>query len=196
VRVPILSLKKNILVVDDDENICDTLKDILESEGYNVDTASTGDTAVRKAIDTTYALVLLDVKLPDISGLEVLQKIRKQTPRTIIIMITGYPTLDTAAESINQGAQAYIMKPIRPEELLKFIAQKIKDLDINTKSLLDETLPNFIKLLQDGKLWTIDALAAQLGADKQTVEKISSFCLASGLVKYWIPQGIVQIIKK
>ncbi|MCX6641808.1 MAG: response regulator, partial [Candidatus Bathyarchaeota archaeon] len=78
--MPILSLKKNILVVDDDENICDTLKDILESEGYNVDTASTGDTAVRKAIDTTSALVLLDVKLPDISGLEVLQKIRKHTP--------------------------------------------------------------------------------------------------------------------
>jgi len=90
----------------------------------------------------------------------------------------------------------YVIKDYCLPCCCEIIAQKIKDLDINTTSLLDETLPNFIKLLQDGKLWTIDALAVQLGADKQTVEKISAFCLASGLVKYWIPQGIVQIIKK
>lgn len=195
-EAPILSLKRNILIVDDDENIRETLKEILVSEGYNVDTVGTGDEAVRSAIDKAYTLVLLDINLPDSPGLEILQKIHKQTPRTIIIMITGYPTLDNAAESLNFGASAYIMKPVRPDELLKYIKQKFKDVEISLTSLLDETLPNYIKILQDGKLWSIDALAAQLGAPKQTIEKISSFCLASGLVKYWIPQEIVQIIKK
>ena len=172
------------------------LKELFITEGYKVDTAETGDDAVRQAIDKFYALVLLDLNLPDMSGIQVLKKIHKESPRTIIIMITGYPTLDNAAESINLGASAYIMKPVRPDELLKFIELKIKELESRTTGLLDETLPNYLKFIQDGNMWSIDALAVKLGTSKQTVEKISTFCLANGMIKYWVPQGIVQVIKK
>jgi DNA-binding NtrC family response regulator len=115
-----------ILIVDDDENIRKVLQAILEDERYNVETADTA----RKAIDLTkqnfYNLALIDVRLPDMEGIELLTRIRDTTPRMRKIIITGYPTLQNAIEAVNRNADAYIMKPFDVDKVLKAIEEQLK----------------------------------------------------------------------
>jgi len=117
--------KKSILIVDDDKAVLKSFKDILESEGYIVDTAETGQEALEKTEARFYNLVLLDIKLPDIEGTELIAEMREYTPRMMKAMITGHATLDNAVEALNLGADAYIMKPVKPEELLRVVEEKL-----------------------------------------------------------------------
>jgi len=119
--------KKSILIVDDDKAILKSLKDILESEGYIVDTAETGREAIEKSEARFYNVALLDIKLPDMEGTKLLTKMHRTTPRMMKIMVTGHASLENAMESLNLGADAYIMKPVNPENLLKVVEEKLKE---------------------------------------------------------------------
>ena len=187
--------KKNILIVDDDKGITDTLAIILDSEGYETDIAADGETALKKAENEFFHLVLLDLKLPDISGTQVLRKLHMISPRTVIIMVTGYPTIDNAVESLNLGASAYIMKPVNPEELLKYVEEKIKEQEEKTITIFDSTIPLYLELIRDGNMWTVETIAAKLNLARTTIEKMSTFFAQNGVVKYWESRGIVQIEK-
>ena len=191
-----MSEKKRILVVDDDVNVLDQLKEYLTAEGYSVDTSETGGEAINKVGKSFFNLTLLDIKLQDMGGAEVLAKIREKSPRTIVIMVTGYPSLDNAVESISLGANAYIVKPIKPEELLQYIQSKLREVDDRSLNLLDNTMPNFLELISDGNWWSIETLAQRLDASATLVEKICSFCSLNELVEYRQPQGLVKIRKK
>ena len=117
--------KKQILVVDDDRDILETLSDLLEHKGYTVDTAESGRDAIDKSKTSLYNLALLDIKLPDMEGTELLARLHETAPRMMKIMITGYPSLQNAIASLNLGADAYILKPVNPKELLKLVEQKL-----------------------------------------------------------------------
>jgi DNA-binding NtrC family response regulator len=119
--------KASILVVDDNESILETLSAILEENGYRTDTAKNGKEAIEKAKTNFYNVALLDIKLPDIEGTKLLTKIEETTPRMVKIMITGYAALENAVEALNLGADAYIMKPVDPENLLKIMNEKLKE---------------------------------------------------------------------
>ena len=119
--------KKTILIVDDDETILESLKALLEREGYIVDTVETGHEAIEKSERQFYNLALLDIRLPDMEGTELLTEMRKHTPRTVRIMLTGYPSLENAVESVNLRADAYLIKPVKREELLKVIRKKLRE---------------------------------------------------------------------
>ena len=110
--------KPRILIVEDDENIQETLKNILEQSGYETDTAKTGREAEQKAKTKFYNLALLDIKLPDMEGTQLLAKVHENTPKMKKIMVTGYPSLENAMEALNQGADAYVTKPVKPAKLL------------------------------------------------------------------------------
>ena len=118
--------KTSILIVDDNESILETLTAILEEKGYHTDTAKNGREATEKAKTNFYNLALLDIKLPDIEGTKLLTEIEETSPRMVKIMITGYASLENAVEALNLGADAYIMKPLDPENLLKVINEKLK----------------------------------------------------------------------
>jgi DNA-binding response OmpR family regulator len=107
-----LDKKKSILIVDDDKAVLGVIKDILELQGYRVDTAETGQEALEKTKTRYYNLALLDIKLPDIEGTQLLTKMHRDIPKMMKIMITGYASLENAVESLNLGADAYLMKPI------------------------------------------------------------------------------------
>ena len=109
--------KVSLLIVDDDEGMLETLSDILEEKGYQTETAKTGTKAIEKAKVYPFDIVLLDIKLPDMLGIEVLRTLRKEQPAMMIIMITAHATLTSAVDALNLGANAYIMKPIDPEIL-------------------------------------------------------------------------------
>jgi len=115
-----------ILVVDDDESIRKVLSIILEEEGYAVDTAKNGKEAINKSNEKFYNLALIDIRLPDIQGIELLTKIRGTVPKMRKIIITGYPSLQNAVEALNRGADAYVMKPFEMEKVLKTIKEQLR----------------------------------------------------------------------
>lgn len=119
--------KKSILIVDDDISILKSMKELLRLEGYAVDTAESGQEAIMKSEANLYNLALLDIKLGDVEGTELLEKLHKSKPRMMKIMITGYPSLDNAVAALNKGADAYIMKPANAKEFLSTVERKLRE---------------------------------------------------------------------
>ena len=115
-----------ILVVDDDDSIRTVLKAILENEGYIVDLAENGKEAIEKSNMIFYNMALIDFKLPDMDGTELLGAMKETTPKMIKIIITGYPTLQNAVNAVNEHADGYIIKPLNMENLLKTIKKHLK----------------------------------------------------------------------
>ncbi|MCD6432065.1 response regulator [Candidatus Bathyarchaeota archaeon] len=136
--------KARILIVDDDEDICRTLSLILEEKGYEVDAAHTGKEAIEKSKTKVYNAALLDIKLPDMEGTELLTAMRETSPKMIKIMVTGYPALKNAAEALNKGADAYLMKPVNPEKLIKTIEEKLK-IQKEAEVMTQEKIAAFVK---------------------------------------------------
>jgi DNA-binding NtrC family response regulator len=127
-----------ILIVDDDENIRKVLVAILEDKGYNIEAVGTAREAIRKTDKKFYNLALIDIRLPDMEGIELLTKIRDTTPRMRKIIITGYPTLQNAVEAVNLGADAYIMKPFDVEKVLSTISEQLRKQDQEKKYSQDK----------------------------------------------------------
>lgn len=117
--------KKRVLVVDDDKVLLKSFKEVLESEGYLVDTAMTGREAIGKSEANFYNLTLIDIRLADMEGTELLTRIRETTPKMVKIMITGYPSLESAKDSVNKGADGYLLKPVDTAELLNMIRDRL-----------------------------------------------------------------------
>ena len=115
-----------ILVVDDDESIRSTVKAILQEEGYTVDIASTGQEAIQKSKDNKYNVALLDIRLPDIEGVELLELLKEGVPRIRKIMVTGYPSIQNSVAAVNKRADAYLIKPVDPDNLLAVVEEQIK----------------------------------------------------------------------
>ena len=118
--------KKSILVIDDDKSILRTFTRILQKEGYVVDVAETGKEAIEKAEKTKYDLSLVDVRLPDMDGTDLLVKLKDSMCDTVKIVITGFPSLEVGVKALDAGADAYLVKPVKPEELLMLIEEKLK----------------------------------------------------------------------
>ena len=119
--------KKTILVVDDDKSILRTFTRILEKSGYAIETAETGKEAMEKAENRHYDLALVDIRLPDMDGTDLLAKLKKQLVNTVKIMITGFPSLETGVKALDEGADAYLVKPVKPQELLVLLEEKLKN---------------------------------------------------------------------
>jgi len=115
-----------ILIIDDDENIRKVLATILEEEGYIVETAETGKMAIEKTRRKTYNLALIDIRLPDMEGIELLTRMRPTTPKMQKIIVTGFPTMQNAVGAVNRGADGYILKPFNVEKVLKIIEEQLK----------------------------------------------------------------------
>ena len=119
--------KKTILVVDDDKSILRTFTRILQKSGYDIDTAETGKEAMEKTENRHYDLALVDIRLPDMDGTDLLAKLKKQLQHTVKIMITGFPSLETGVKALDEGADAYLVKPVKPQELLVLLDEKLKN---------------------------------------------------------------------
>lgn len=117
----------SVLIVDDDKSILRNLEKVLSSEGYRVETAMTGREAIAKSETGFYNIALLDIKLPDMEGTELLEKMDETLPRMVKIMVTGYPDLDNAVRSLNMGADAYLIKPVSAQNLLKVMEEKLAE---------------------------------------------------------------------
>jgi two-component system response regulator PilR (NtrC family) len=108
----------NILIIDDEEVLQDILTSLVKKEGWNPLSATTGEEGLRLLESEKVDLVLLDLMLPGMSGMEVLRQIRKTDPRLVVVVITAYSSVETAIEAMREGAFHYIPKPFKNEEVL------------------------------------------------------------------------------
>jgi len=116
----------SILIVDDEEDLCTTLKDIFVEKGYRVETVGSGREAIERVKEEFFNLAFIDINLPDIDGIEVLKRFRRERPSMMNVMITGYATLENTIQALNEGANAYILKPLEPEKLLRAVEECLK----------------------------------------------------------------------
>ncbi len=118
--------RARILVVDDDESVRKVLATSLAEE-YIVDTVENGKEAIEKSNTKIYNLALIDIRLPDMKGIELLTKMKDTTPKMRKIIITGYPKLQNAIEALNRGADIYILKPFHMGKVLETIKEQLRE---------------------------------------------------------------------
>ena len=112
-----------ILVVDDELAVRDSLKEWLVDEGFSVDMASSGEQALKMLQEKTYGLMLTDIKMPGMDGVELLQQAREIQPDLTVVMMTAYATVETAVEAMKQGAIDYLMKPFDPAKMIPMVVK-------------------------------------------------------------------------
>jgi DNA-binding NtrC family response regulator len=139
-----LEERTRILLVDDDTSIRKVLKAILDEKGYVVDTAENGKQAIKKSQKKFYNLALIDIRLPDMEGTELLSKLKTNKPKMRKIIITGYPSLRNAIEALNKGADAYIIKPLDIDKTLATIKEQLQKQQEEEK-MTEEQLVEFIE---------------------------------------------------
>jgi two-component system response regulator PilR (NtrC family) len=113
-----LGMRGNILIAEDEEGVRDSLSAVLREEGYGVTATADGAAAVAALDSQEFDIVLTDLRMPGIDGLEVLQRVRQISPQTLVLIMTAHATIETAVEALRRGAQDYLLKPVLFEELL------------------------------------------------------------------------------
>jgi|SRR5208337_481966 len=138
------SRRARLLVIDDDKSITDAMSMMFERLGYIVDVANNGREAIQKSGENFYHVALIDIRLPDMSGVELLTKLKESYPKMVKIIITGYPDLENSVQALNVGADGYVIKPFKPQELTATIKKKIKE-QAESAATTQEHLANFIQ---------------------------------------------------
>lgn len=123
----------NLLIIDDEPGLRSTLSRILQTAGCRATGASGGLEALRLISTDLYDLVILDLHLPDMDGIKVLQEIRKIQPRIPVILLTAYGTLDSAVQAVHLGAVDYLLKPIKPDEFLDRVRKILRDQQVEKR---------------------------------------------------------------
>ncbi|MEE8358057.1 MAG: ATP-binding protein [Candidatus Hydrothermarchaeales archaeon] len=143
----------SILIVDDDLGTRETLKDILQEKGYKVETAKNGEECLEKIKEKFFDVALIDIKLPDISGTEILKKVKEMQPDAVAIIVTAYASLQTSVEALNEGAYAYILKPLNIEEVIANIRKGLEKQQLIIENRrLKEFNENIVQSMAEGIL--------------------------------------------
>ncbi len=119
-----MGYRANVLVVDDEEIVCKSCSRILAQRGHNVRTVLSGREALRKVEEDKFDVLIADWKMPEIDGMEVLRIVKKNHPEIVVIMITGYPTVESAVNAMRLGVSNYVPKPIDPNELTEVLQRQ------------------------------------------------------------------------
>jgi DNA-binding response OmpR family regulator len=137
---------KKILVIDDEKNIRLTLTQALEAPGLAIDTAVNGEEALRKISVNDFQIILLDLKMPGMDGMEVLRQISLTHPDIRVIIITAYGSIDSAVEAMKLGAVDFIQKPFAPDEIRSLVTSVIE-----RETLIEEKADNYKTFLELAK---------------------------------------------
>lgn len=157
----------NILIVDDDKDMQAILSDTLEIEGYRTSVAGDGKVALNLITNELPELILIDVRLPGMSGLQLLKKIKAVNNNLIVIMLTGYGDIKDSVSAIKLGAFDYITKPFKDKELIANIKNALESNSIGNGSSLSMREKEVLKWLKMGKIsWDISII---LGITERTV---------------------------
>ncbi len=131
-----MSKKPRILIVDDEAAMRESLKDWLMEDGYEVNSAESGEAAVKMAAERNWDIVLLDLKMPGMDGIETLERIKEINPDAEVLMMTAYATVDTAVQAMKDGAFDYLVKPFDPDEVEIQIKKIVEHKDLVVQNIL------------------------------------------------------------
>lgn len=139
-------LRERILVVDDEQVIRDIMIDFLSGEGYETVAVTNGQEALEKVMSESFDLVLVDLKMPVMDGIQFLKEVRSHKLKIPVVMMTGYGTLETAVECMKMGAQDYIQKPFRMSDVLAVIRRTIREKKIEEENVQLKEIMNLYKI--------------------------------------------------
>ena len=141
-----------VLVVDDEQPVRVTLKEVLSREGYQVFTASSGQEALQVMVDTAIDLVMVDLKMEGMEGLALMGEIKQRWPATVLIILTGYATLESALKALRYGAHDYLLKPSGPEDIKRSVREGLEKRwrEIRRKDLLAQIEAGVRELTAEG----------------------------------------------
>jgi DNA-binding NtrC family response regulator len=157
-----------ILVVDDDETTCNLLEEVLSKEGYAVDKALSGQEAIEKGEKKSYGVVLSDIRMLDVDGMEVLRAYRQRSPETVIIMMTAFGSIETAIRAIKEGAYDYVSKPFKLDEIKLTIQRSLEQ-----KRLVEENIHYRQELITKYKLENIVGRSPQMLQVYKTIARVA-----------------------
>lgn len=187
-----------ILVVDDEMGMCKSLEMLISKEGYDVITEERGDEAIKKIKKDDFDLVITDIKMPRVGGLEILKAARKKDEDALVILMTGYASLESAISAINQGAYDYLMKPIEFPELKVSIQRALEKRrsDKDRVKLLNELQQKNVELKK--KVAELDALY-KAGMSLSTTQDLRNLLnkivrLATGVIE--AKSGSIMLIQE
>ena len=178
----------NILVVDDDQEVREFLKDFLEGEGYSVTLLSDPTVAVASLKENQYHLMILDLMMPELNGIDLLANIRQTDDDVAIIILTGHPSLETATAAIELEVSAYIRKPFTPQEFrdaIERIAKK-KGLHLSREEELHSTIGRTIRDLRKQRSLTLKQMSRRTDLSVSLlsqIERAESSASVSSLFK-------------
>jgi len=153
-----------VLIVDDDLRMCDSMKALLSHQDYELQTCNSGKRALDHLNDDNFDLVLLDMVIPDVDGIQIMDHIKQNSINTIVIVVTGHVSTDSAIGSLKRGAYDYIRKPFEPEELLMTVKNSLdhkrlkrENKDINSKLSISEKRYKFLVQKSPDIIYTLDS---------------------------------------
>ncbi len=163
-----------ILIADDEQIIRESLAFVLRKEGYQVDEASNGMEAFRKHEEKPYDLVITDIEMPEMRGIELLERVTQRTPQTFVMIVTAFASIETAIQALRKGAYDYILKPIEFDDLIHRV-RKLMD----HRALASE---NILLRQELSRTYDFDRIIGQSPSMKQVFETIKRLSQSDGTV--------------
>jgi DNA-binding response OmpR family regulator len=149
-KVRKMGYRANVLVVDDEEIVCQSCRKILTEQGHNVQLALNGREALKKVEEDKYDVLIADWKMPEIDGMEVLRIVKKNHPQIIVIMITGYPSVESAIKAMRLGVSNYVPKPLDPVELTRTLRKALEERKTGRNDLFYYQKYIWARMLENG----------------------------------------------
>jgi len=186
-----MSDRANILVIDDEESMRDSCRQTLSRDGNNVEVAEDGARGLAMLQSKSFDIIILDLKMPGLSGMEVLKKIKEQDCEAVVIVITGYATVESAVEAMKSGAYDFIPKPFTPDSLRAIVkrAQERRELALENVLLRSELQASFgpeVIIGQSKSMKKVEELVRKVGPTDSTV----LICGESGTGKELVARAI------
>lgn len=184
-----------ILIIDDDQDICEYMKTMLEATGYGVDTLQDPTKAVDQIRDTEYHLLIVDLMMPRMDGIELIQRIRKVDSDVAVVVFTGYPSVETAVDALKLNVSDYVRKPFDHEEFREKIVEVLrkKGLLRNPEEELHRAIGANIRRIRKERDLTLKQLARRTGLSVSLlsqIERAESSASVSSLYKIAVALGV------
>jgi DNA-binding NtrC family response regulator len=129
-------MNERLLIVEDEETLCESLKRVLAKEGYEVDAVRSAEDALARTEEVVYDLVITDILLPGIDGIELLRRMRVRAPDQIVIIVTAYASIETAVGALRAGAYDYVIKPIIHEEIKRIVRNALRERALKAENII------------------------------------------------------------
>ncbi len=204
------SIAPHILIMEDDVNLARGLKMVLDEQGYNVDLQNTGHGAMDAMDLADYDLLMADLRLPDIDGMEVVKQVKNTRPKTEVIVMTGYATSELAVDAMKLGARDFLAKPFTEEQIKTAIEEALaasakgaektetvnaQDLMIDVSIQKREVLKVLNRTSDDEGFWVDLMEKGSLALEGYTLSDEAKAAVASGDLK-WINENVGELTQK